>query len=107
MDFFYGGHKQLTQQGPLTLTSQSVAKRPTTKHVPNAHSTLVSLPVGNYTYINPRLGYFRLQKQELLDKPTNPLPFPFSAPLISILICFLLYPKRREKEVKRDLTTKK
>ena len=54
----YGGHQQWTHQRPLTITSKQVAKRPATKHVSNAHSTLVSLPVGSSIYINPRLGYF-------------------------------------------------
>ena len=57
-------------------------KRPATKHVSNAHSTLVSLPVGSSIYINPRLGYFlKVQKQELHDKPQTYFRFRFNFPL--------------------------
>ena len=41
----------------LNLNAQTVAKRPATKHVSNAHSTPISFPVGSSIYINPRLGY--------------------------------------------------
>ena len=41
----------------LNLNAQTVVKRPATKHVSNAHSTPISLPVGSAIDINPRLGY--------------------------------------------------
>ena len=47
----------MNSSATLNLNAQTVAKRPATKYVSNAHSTLVSnsLPVGNFNH--PRLGY--------------------------------------------------
>ena len=72
----YGGHQQWTHQRPLTLTPKKVAKASGNKHVSNAHSTRVSLPVGSSIYVNPRLGYLGGNTGITWQTP-NPLPFSF------------------------------
>ena len=55
----------------LNLNAQTVAKRPATKHVSNAHSTPICLPVGSSIYFNPRLGYLGAKYR---NDMTNPKP---------------------------------
>ena len=55
----------------LNLNAQTVAKRPATKHVSNAHSTPISLPVESSIYFNPRLGYLGAKYR---NDMTNPKP---------------------------------